>query len=68
MSSVIFPGFTKLKLDLTSVLGAYAFGLVAVYLNRFALEWVWQWNVYFGFGSAMAFLLLKGRLIDKKAL
>lgn len=65
MASVIFPRTSKLKLDLTSVLGAYALGISAVYFNRFGLEWVWQWNVYFGFGAAMAFLLLKGRLIDK---
>lgn len=65
MCSVIFQKTIRLKLDIYSVVGAYLFGIAAVYLNRFIIEDVWQWNVYYGFAFAMAFLILKGRLIDK---
>jgi hypothetical protein len=56
---------SKLKLDTISVIGAYALGALGVYLNNNILEWAWQWNVYWGFGIATLFLILKGRLIDK---
>ncbi|MCO4753763.1 MAG: hypothetical protein KC478_04740 [Bacteriovoracaceae bacterium] len=65
MCSVIMQNWVKLKLDFVSVIGAYVFGITAVYLNRFIIEGVWQWNVYYGFVFAMAFLVLKGRLFDK---
>ena len=64
-AAVVLKKTVKAKLDFASVIGAYAFGVAAVYLNRFGLEWVWQWNVYFGFGAAMAFLVVKGRLVDR---
>lgn len=65
--SVVLKKRMRLKLDFASVIGAYAIGVAAVYLNRFGLDWVWQWNVYFGFAFAMAFLFIKGRLWDKVA-
>ncbi|MEX1098921.1 MAG: hypothetical protein WEB87_00760, partial [Bacteriovoracaceae bacterium] len=64
-ASVIWHKSIKARLDFYSVIGAYVFGVGAVYLNRFVFEDVWQWNVYYGFVFAMAFLLAKGRLFDK---
>ena len=64
-ASVVWKEQMKVRLDFASVIGAYALGVAAVYFNRFVLGWVWQWNVYFGFAFAMAFLFAKGRLIDK---
>lgn len=61
-ASVLLQKLMRVRLDFYSVTGAYALGIAAVYLNRFVLEWAWQWNVYFGFGAAMAFLFAKGRL------
>lgn len=64
-ASVLLKKQMRTNLNFSSVIGAYAFGLAAVYLNRFGLEWVWQWNVYFGFTASMAFLFFKGRLVDR---
>jgi SSS family transporter len=64
-ATVIWPNFSKLKLDITSVVGAYALGALGVYLNNNILEWAWQWNVYWGFIIATIFLVLKGRVFDQ---
>lgn len=65
-ASVLMQKKMKTNLDTASVVGAYIFGIAAVYINTYVLSWAWQWNVYFGFAAAMAFLFVKGRLIDKR--
>lgn len=64
-ATVIWPNFTKLKLDAASVIAAYAVGTFGVYINNNVLEWAWQWNVYWGFVLSTAILIVKGRLVDK---
>jgi len=64
-ATVIWPSFTKVKLDTISVIGTYIVGIAGVYLNSNILVWPWQWNVYFGFILGTVFLTLKGRLKDQ---
>jgi Na+/proline symporter len=64
-ATMIWPKVAKVSLDAISVFGAYILGAVAVYFNSSVLEWAWQWNVYWGFGVASIFLILKGNLVDK---
>lgn len=65
-ATVIWPNFTKVKLDAPAVIVAYAFGILGVYINNNLLEWAWQWNVYWGFVLSTLVLTMKGRLIDIK--
>lgn len=55
MTKVIFKGFFPYRLDVPSVLGAYAFGVGGVYLNT-QLGWDWNLNVYWGCGMSMLYL------------
>ena len=65
-ASVIWPALTLVNLDAKSVIGAYALGAGAVYLNTNVLQWPWQWNVYWGFAISTLFLIVKGHVFDKK--
>lgn len=65
-ATVIWPNFTKLRLDGKSVLLAYGVGILGVYINSNILEWAWQWNVYWGFILGTAVLVFKGRVFDAK--
>ncbi len=64
-ASIIWPNYSKATIDAKAVIGSYALGALAVYLNNNILQWPWQWNVYWGFGVATIFLILKGNLFDK---
>lgn len=64
-SSVIWNKFSKNRLDLISVLGAYSIGCFFVYINSVHIQGPWQMNVYYGFISSTLFLVIKGRLFDK---
>ena len=64
-SSVIWQKFLRVRLDLMSVLGAYAIGCFFVYLNTVFIKGAWELNVYYGFISSTAFLFIKGRALDK---
>lgn len=64
-SSIIWPKFSQSLLDAKSVIGAYAIGILGVYINNNILEWNWNWNVYWAFAFSTLFLITKGRLFDK---
>lgn len=65
-ATVIWHKFTRLKLDGISVVSAYIFGVLGVYLNTNILQWAWQWNVYWGFVLSTIVLVTKGRIFDNK--
>ena len=50
------------KLNATNVFIAYFVGAIGVYLNTFVLKWNWNFNVYFGFISAIIVLMTKETL------
>lgn len=54
------------KLTVTNVVGAYALGIIGVYLNTFHFNWNWNFNVYLGFGAGMTFLFMQSFLTQLK--
>ena len=56
MSKILFKKFFPYKLDIPSVVGAYLFGILGVYLNSQVLAWNWNLNVYLGCFLSMMFL------------
>lgn len=65
-ASVIWRKWMRVSLDTFSVLGTYALGIGAVYLNTNVFKLPWQWNVYFAFSIGIIFLKVKGKLLDQK--
>jgi Na+/proline symporter len=62
MSKILFKKFFPYKLDIPSVVGAYLFGILGVYLNSHVLAWNWNLNVYLGCFLAMIFLKIYSSL------
>lgn len=58
LSKVILQRWFPYTLNAVSVLGAYAFGTLGVYLNTQILRWDWNLNVYWGCFMSLAFLLI----------
>jgi SSS family solute:Na+ symporter len=58
MTKVIFKKWFPYRLNPASVIGAYAVGVLGVYLNTQILQWDWNLNVYWGCLMSMAFLKL----------
>lgn len=56
LTKVIFKKWFQYRLDVASVVGAYAFGTLGVYLNTQVLEWDWNLNVYWGCVLSMLYL------------
>ena len=56
LSKVIFFKWFKYQLNFASVLGAYIFGTVGVYINTHVLDWNWNLNVYWGCILSLVFL------------
>jgi solute:Na+ symporter, SSS family len=56
MSKVLFKKFFPYRLTMASVIGAYTFGSLGVYLNTAILEWNWNLNVYWGCALSMIFV------------
>jgi hypothetical protein len=58
VSKVIAKKWFRYRLDVLSVVGAYAVGMTGVFINTKVLEWDWNLNVYWGFILSMIFLKL----------
>jgi len=56
LTKIILKDYFEYTLDIPSVVGAYAFGTLGVYLNTVILEWNWNLNVYWGCFMALFFL------------
>lgn len=56
LSKVIFKYWFKYRLSAVSVIGAYFFGTLGVYLNTHVFEWDWNLNVYWGCLMSLAYL------------
>ncbi len=56
MSKVVLKKWFNYRLDLVSVIGAYAIGMSGVFMNTRVLEWDWNLNVYWGFILSMIYL------------
>jgi solute:Na+ symporter, SSS family len=56
LTKVIFKQWFSYRLNPTSVIGAYLFGTLGVYLNLEVLSWDWNLNVYWGVIMSMFFL------------
>lgn len=56
MSKVLFKRWFNYTLNFESVVGAYVFGTLGVYLNVYVLQWDWNLNVYWGCGMVLLFL------------
>lgn len=66
LTKVIFKNFFTYRLDVLSVIGAYAFGVGGVYLNT-KLGWDWNLNVYWGCFMSMLYLKVYSILRPLKA-
>lgn len=62
MTRVLLNRFFKFEFSMVSVVGAYACGLSAVWLNTAVLMGDWNWNTYFGTAASMVFLILYSRI------
>lgn len=62
MTRVLLNKFFKFEFSVASVVGAYACGLSAVWINTSVLKGDWNWNTYFGTAAAMVFLILYSRI------
>lgn len=62
VTRVLLNKFFKFEFSVLSVVGAYACGLSAVWINTSVLKWDWNWNTYFGTAAAMVFLILYSRI------
>lgn len=58
LSKVILNKWFQYRLTAVSVIGAYLFGTLGVYLNSQVLEWDWNLNVYWGCFMSLGFLKL----------
>lgn len=69
MSKVIFSKWYNYRLNPISVIGAYAVGIVGVYLNTYVLKWNWNLNVYWGCILSLIFLKLYATInpIEKRS-
>lgn len=56
LTKIVFKKWFSYRLDVASVVGAYAFGTLGVYLNTQVLNWDWNLNVYWGCFMSMAYL------------
>ena len=56
ISKVVLKKWFNYRLDLVSVVGAYACGMTGVFINTKVLEWDWNLNVYWGFILSIIFL------------
>ncbi len=56
VSKVVLKKYFHYRLDLVSVIGAYAIGMTGVFLNTKVLMWDWNLNVYWGFILSMIYL------------
>ncbi len=56
MSKVVLKKWFHYRLDVVSVVGAYACGMTGVFFNTKVLEWDWNLNVYWGFILSMIYL------------
>lgn len=56
MTKVVLKKWFHYRLDLVSVIGAYAFGMTGVFINTKILMWDWNLNVYWGFILSTIFL------------
>ncbi|MGE3608698.1 MAG: hypothetical protein AB7I27_03840 [Bacteriovoracaceae bacterium] len=62
LSKVILKKWFPYTLNPASVIGAYAFGIMGVYLNTHILQWDWNLNVYWGCAMNLLFLKLYSTL------
>ena len=62
MTRVLLNKFFKFEFTMASVVGAYACGVSAVWINTSVLKGDWNWNTYFGTAAAMVFLILYSRI------
>ncbi len=60
LSKIIFSKYFPYDFNMTSVLGAYVFGTLGVYINTYILNWDWNLNVYWGCALSMLFLKIYG--------
>lgn len=58
ISKVVVKRFFPYQLTPTSVIGAYLFGMLGVYINTQVLNWNWNLNVYWGFFMSLIFVKL----------
>lgn len=66
MSKVIFKKWFPYRLNPTSVIGAYAFGTLGVYLNTQVFQWDWNLNVYWGCLMSMVFVKIYSQIKPMK--
>lgn len=62
VTKVIFKKWFRYQLTPVSVIGAYLFGITGVWINTQVLQWDWNFNVYWGFFSAIIFLKFYSQL------
>ena len=62
VSKLVLRKYFHYRLDLVSVVGAYAVGMTGVYVNTQVLAWDWNLNVYWGFVLALIYLKLLSQL------
>ncbi len=58
VSKVVLKKWFHYRLDVVSVVGAYACGMTGVFINTQILQWDWNLNVYWGFILSSLFLKL----------
>jgi Na+/proline symporter len=63
MTKVILKKWFAYRLTFASVIGAYAFGTLGVYLNTQVLNWDWNLNVYWGCALSMFFIKIYCSLV-----
>jgi Na+/proline symporter len=66
VSKLVFNRWMRYQLTPASVIGAYFFGTMGVYLNTQVLNWDWNLNVYWGCFMSLAFLKLYSNLRPMK--
>jgi solute:Na+ symporter, SSS family len=66
LTKVVFKKWYRYRLDVASVIGAYACGTLGVYLNTQVLEWDWNLNVYWGCFLSMFYLKIYASLKPMK--
>jgi solute:Na+ symporter, SSS family len=56
LTKLIFKKWFPYRLTISSVIGAYCFGSLGVFINSQILDWNWNLNVYWGCFMSMLFL------------